>query len=199
LTIGSEVDTKRRRDLGEYFNQKKKFVGNDNRVSKKFFAQSEQRKKKEYSLLYSSIHTNKMLAKSIPVNQNTKNNDNYSNNSIIKYIGNADVSVISKNGEYKNMKKLGAYFSEKDIKPRFTESVLKKQRDSGYKFSDGDDDMLEAIDRTTMRSSYVKTLRRDHPVRQETLVNIQSTPDLTSENTKVEANNSKVNEQRTPN
>lgn len=97
------------------------------------------------------------------------------------------------------MKKLGAYFSEKDIKPRFTESVLKKQRDSGYKFSDGDDDMLEAIDRTTMRSSYVKTLRRDHPVRQETLVNIQSTPDLTSENTKVEANNSKVNEQRTPN
>lgn len=95
---------------------------------------------------------------------------------------------------------LGAYFSEKDLKPRFTESVLKRQKDSRYKFSDDEDELLEAINNPTMRSSNAKTLKRDHPELQTRKTNTQSTPDLTANHKisiekPVEGNNDKIDEQ----
>lgn len=51
------------------------------------------------------------------------------------------------------MKNLGVYFSEKDLEPKITESVLQTKN---YKFKqrlEEEDELLEMIDHPTMRST----------------------------------------------
>ena len=44
-----------------------------------------------------------------------------------------------------------SWFSEKDLMPKFTESVLHQRKQSNFKTSE-DDELLEMIDHSTMRS-----------------------------------------------
>lgn len=150
----------------------------DKANNSKLIALTTQRRMKDTGLVYNGVRTKDIVGKSKRLEADQGKDDNYSKFSGFNTIGNIDMSVISKDGEYKNLKMLGAYFSEKDLKPRFTESVLKKQKDSRYKFSDDEDDLLEAINNPTMRTSNAKTLKRDHQEQQKRKTNTQSTPDL---------------------
>lgn len=73
------------------------------------------------------------------------------------------MSLISQNEQFRNLKRLGAYFSEKDLKPKFTESVLQQHRESKLKFSEEEEDeLLEMIDHPTMRSNEIKAQLPKH-------------------------------------
>lgn len=107
--------------------------------------------------------------------------------------------MISQNAQFKNLKRLGAYFSEKDLKPKFTESVLQQHRESKLKFSEEEDELLELIDHPTMRSNELraqlprhKSSNHDESISKD----IQNVPDIAEETEKTQIDESQQEELR---
>lgn len=155
-TYESEADIKRRRGLSEYFNQKRKFICKDPSLAKQLLAASSYGKRDLDSSLCSNAYPAAAMSKSITVQQKHPDSQahsdaygNHCNNSA----GAGDACAQGKHGQFTNLKKLTSYFSEKDLQPKFTESVLCQHRQSNRKLDDADDELLEMIDHPTARSN----------------------------------------------
>lgn len=155
-TYESEADIKRRRGLSEYFNQKRKFICKDPSLAKQLLAASSYGKRDLDSSLYSNAYPAAAMSKSITVQQkhpdSQMHSDAYGNHGNDS-AGASDACAQGKHGQFTNLKKLTSYFSEKDLQPKFTESVLCKHRQSNRKLDDADDELLEMIDHPTARSN----------------------------------------------
>jgi len=153
----SQIEFKKKKGISEYFNQKQKFIGKDVNKSNKFMSISTHSKRQGGTL--NSLHSNPSCRPLVAIqsthiqgqNKDVNADDTYSRKYFYPLVS-ENMSVLSKNGEYNSLRKLGAYFSEKDLKPKFTESILKKQNKSQIKNSE-EDDLLEMIDHPTMRSN----------------------------------------------
>lgn len=140
--------------------------------------------------MYNNGYAKNVLIKSAMVNNNVNQDlhqdETYSKHKLLftHIIGSGNMSVISQNGQFKNLKRLGAYFSEKDLKPKFTESVLQQHRESKLKFSEEEDELLEMIDHPTMRSNELRAQLPSHkPSNHDESINkdVQIASDITEE------------------